>query len=95
MTASLVSVSWVLTQPSAGPPFHPAGQRPQAVCPVCVKDNGDATPRDLFSIRGFHEDEYDPSIPPVWFTTPPISLDGKGKEMEALRVCIGEACRSQ
>jgi hypothetical protein len=42
--------------------------------------------RDLYSIRGFHEDEHDPAIPPIWFTAPPMSLDGRTREMEALRV---------
>jgi hypothetical protein len=69
-----------------GPPFHTTGQRPKAPCPACVKEKGDSEPRDLFSIRGFNKDEYDPQIPPAWFTAPPIRLDGSGKEMEALRV---------
>ncbi|KAI4936729.1 uncharacterized protein J4E92_001453 [Alternaria infectoria] len=47
--------------------------------------DGDSEPRDLFSIRGFKKDEYDPNIPLAWFTAPPIRLDGSGKEMEALR----------
>lgn len=69
-----------------GPPFHAAGQRPKAKCPVCVKEKGGSEPQDLFSIRGFNKDEYDSQIPPAWFTAPPIRLDGSGKEMEALRV---------
>jgi len=69
-----------------GPPFHPAGKRPKAPCPVCIKEKKDTTERELYSIRGFHKDEYDPQIPPSWFTAPPIRLDGSGKEMEALRV---------
>ncbi|KAF2625490.1 hypothetical protein BU25DRAFT_396799 [Macroventuria anomochaeta] len=68
-----------------GPSFHPAGQKPRAPCPFCVKEKGDATVRDLYSIRGFYKDEYDPAIPPIWFTAPPMSLDGPTKEMEALR----------
>ncbi|KAG9190554.1 hypothetical protein G6011_08642 [Alternaria panax] len=68
-----------------GPPFHAAGQRPKAPCPVCIKVTGASEPRDLFSIRGFNKDEHDPQIPPAWFTAPPIRLDGSGKEMEALR----------
>jgi len=71
---------------TTGPPFHTAGQRPQSPCPVCIKEKGDSEPRDLFSIRGFKKDEYDPQIPLAWFTAPPIRLDGSGKEMEALRV---------
>ncbi|KAK1908447.1 hypothetical protein P3342_009296 [Pyrenophora teres f. teres] len=68
-----------------GPPFHPAGQQPKAPCPICIKEKSDSTERELYSIRGFHKDEYDPHIPPSWFTAPPIRLDGSGKEMEALR----------
>jgi hypothetical protein len=70
----------------AAPPFHPAEQRPKAPCPVCIKEKGDSEPRDLYSVRGFTKDEYDPQIPPTWFTAPPIRMDGSGKEMEALRV---------
>ncbi|KAI4616766.1 hypothetical protein J4E83_006346 [Alternaria metachromatica] len=65
--------------------FLATGQRPNAPCPVCIKEKGDSEPRDLFSIRGFKKDEYDPNIPLAWFTAPPIRLDGSGKEMEALR----------
>jgi hypothetical protein len=69
-----------------GPPFHPEKQRPKASCPVCIKEKGDSEPRELYSIRGFNKDQYDPQIPPSWFNAPPIRLDGNGKEMEALRV---------
>lgn len=75
-----------LTIIRTAPPFHPAGQKPRASCPFCVRDKGDHTVRDLYSIRGFHEDEHDPAIPPIWFTAPPMSLDGRTREMEALRV---------
>ncbi|KAH9881399.1 hypothetical protein IAQ61_000123 [Plenodomus lingam] len=68
-----------------GPPFHPAGQRPRAPCPVCIKEKADREVRELYSVRGFNKDEYDPQIPPSWFTAPPFRLDGNGKEMEALR----------
>ncbi|KAF2027821.1 hypothetical protein EK21DRAFT_25968, partial [Setomelanomma holmii] len=68
-----------------GPAFHPDGQRPKAPCPVCIKEKGDHEPRDLYSVRGFQESEYDPMIPDTWFKTPPIGFDSKGKEMEALR----------
>ncbi|KAF2127389.1 hypothetical protein P153DRAFT_321149 [Dothidotthia symphoricarpi CBS 119687] len=68
-----------------GPPFHPAGQRPQAPCPVCAKEKDDGEIRDLYSLRGLHKDECDPAIPAAWFVTPPIRLDGNGKEIEALR----------
>ncbi|KAF1926138.1 uncharacterized protein M421DRAFT_225688 [Didymella exigua CBS 183.55] len=68
-----------------GPPFHPAGQKPRASCPWCVQENGDATLRDLYSVRGFGKDEYDPQIPSIWFTAPPMKLDGSTKEIEALR----------
>ncbi|KAJ4344947.1 hypothetical protein N0V95_006060 [Ascochyta clinopodiicola] len=69
-----------------GPPFHPAGQKPKAPCPVCVKEQGDDTARELYSIRGFQKDEYDSAIPPIWFKAPPINLGGNNKEMEALRL---------
>ncbi|KAH9881183.1 hypothetical protein J1614_001678 [Plenodomus biglobosus] len=68
-----------------GPPFHPAGKRPKASCPVCTKEKADCQLRELYSVRGFNKDEHDPQIPPSWFTAPPIRLDGNGKEMEALR----------
>ncbi|ORY09134.1 hypothetical protein BCR34DRAFT_381973 [Clohesyomyces aquaticus] len=68
-----------------GPPFHPAGTRPRAACPVCAKEKGEDRLRELYSIRGFKEGEYDSAIPACWFTTPPIKLDAAGKEMEALR----------
>ncbi|OAG07325.1 uncharacterized protein CC84DRAFT_1143789 [Paraphaeosphaeria sporulosa] len=68
-----------------GPAFHQAGQQPQASCPLCVKENGDDTARQLFSVRGFGDDEHDPAIPSFWFKSPPIALEGKNKEMEALR----------
>lgn len=74
---------------ATAPAFHPAGQRPRAPCPVCVKDKGDSEPRDLYSVRGFKKDQHDPLIPPAWFTAPPIRLDGNSKEMEALRVRHG------
>ncbi|KAF3007807.1 hypothetical protein E8E13_010492 [Curvularia kusanoi] len=67
------------------PPFHPAGQKPQAPCPWCIINDGDHTVRDLYSIRGFHRDEYDPAIPSTWFTAPPASLDVHAKEREAVR----------
>ncbi|KAJ4994194.1 hypothetical protein SVAN01_00023 [Stagonosporopsis vannaccii] len=79
------------------PPFHPVGQKPKAPCPYCVKQVGDATVRDLYSIRGFHKDEYDPDIPPIWFRAPPMSLDGPSKEIEALRfqyLALARYCRT-
>jgi hypothetical protein len=71
---------------ATAPPFHPAGERPKAPCPVCIKEKDDSQPRDLYSIRGFNKEEHDPQIPPSWFTAPPIRLDGPGKDVEALRV---------
>lgn len=68
------------------PPFHPEGQRPSAPCPTCIKEKNDSTPRDLFSIRGFRKDEYDPVIPSTWFVSPP-NFDDVGKDIEALKVC--------
>ncbi|KAJ4378285.1 hypothetical protein N0V86_005985 [Didymella sp. IMI 355093] len=61
------------------------GQKPRALCPWCFKENGDATLRDLYSIRGFEDDEHDPQIPSTWFTAPPVNIDIRTKEMEALR----------
>ena len=71
-----------------GPAFFPAGHRPQAPCPVCVKEKGDKAEKQLFSLRGFNEGEHDPAIPRCWFKAPPMKLEGKDKEMEALRVCL-------
>lgn len=67
------------------PHFHPEGQRPSAPCPTCIKEKNDRTPRDLFSIRGFQKDDYDPVIPATWFVSPP-NFDDIGKDMEALKV---------
>ncbi|KAJ4294583.1 hypothetical protein N0V90_008274 [Kalmusia sp. IMI 367209] len=69
----------------SGPAFHKAGQQPQASCPVCIRENSDDTLRQLFSVRGFNKDEHDPAIPQFWFKAPPMKLEGKDKEMEALR----------
>lgn len=71
---------------ATAPPFHPSGSRPRAPCPVCSRDKGDKDPRELYSIRGFGKGEYDSAIPECWFVAPPIKLDSKGHEMEALRV---------
>lgn len=68
------------------PPFHPEGQRPSAPCPTCIKEKNDSSPRDLFSIRGFQKDEYDPVIPSTWFVSPP-NFNEIGKDIEALKVC--------
>jgi hypothetical protein len=68
------------------PPFHPEGQRPKAPCPTCLREKKDGDPRDLYSIRGFQKSEHDPMIPPAWFVAPPMSFEGNGKEIEALRV---------
>ncbi|KAH6639805.1 hypothetical protein C7974DRAFT_139167, partial [Boeremia exigua] len=79
-----------------GPPFHPAGQTPRAPCPYCVKKKGDSTPRDLYSVRGFGKDEYDPKISPIWFMTPPMSLRNETNEMEVLRfqyLALARYCR--
>jgi hypothetical protein len=67
--------------------------RPQASCPVCVKESGDDTARQLFSVRGFGEDDHDPAIPKYWFKAPPMTLEGKDKEMEALRVLLHKILR--
>ncbi|KAF1967625.1 hypothetical protein BU23DRAFT_542551 [Bimuria novae-zelandiae CBS 107.79] len=68
-----------------GPAFHQVGQQPQASCPVCLKEKGDDGAKQLFSLRGFNDDEHDPAIPKCWFKAPPMKLEGKDKEMEALR----------
>jgi hypothetical protein len=68
------------------PQFHPEGQRPKAACPTCVKQKNDNELRDLYSIRGFQKNEHDPMIPSAWFVAPPLSFEGDGKEVEALRV---------
>lgn len=70
----------------SGPAFHQAGQHPEAPCPVCAKEKGDNASKQLFSLRGFNEDQHDPAIPQSWFKAPPMKLEGKDKEMEALRV---------
>ncbi|KAF2018032.1 hypothetical protein BU24DRAFT_479362, partial [Aaosphaeria arxii CBS 175.79] len=67
------------------PNFHPAGTRPSAPCPVCSTEHDDHRPRELFSVRGFHQGEYDDAIPDCFFTVPPLELDKPGHDMEALR----------
>lgn len=52
---------------------------------MCIREKGDSQPRDLYSIRGFQKNEYDPMIPAAWFTTPPVSFEGNDKGTEALR----------
>ena len=74
---------------TTGPAFHQEGQQPQAPCPVCSREKGDKAPKQLFSLRGFNEGEHDPAIPRFWFKAPPMKLEGKDKEMEALRVRLG------
>lgn len=53
---------------------------------MCIREKKDDTSKDLYSIRGFRKDEYDPMIPAAWFNAPPITLDGNGGELEAFRV---------
>ena len=87
--ASTYELSWFgceLTTVDIGPAFHQAGRQPEAPCPVCAKEKGDNAPKQLFSLRGFNDDQHDPAIPPFWFKAPPMKLEGKDKEMEALRV---------
>ncbi|KAF2002576.1 hypothetical protein P154DRAFT_618338 [Amniculicola lignicola CBS 123094] len=69
----------------AGPAFFKKGDRPTAPCPVCIKEKGDAQPRELYSVRGFRKGQYDPVIPACWFDTPPMKLEVSSTEMEALR----------
>lgn len=71
---------------TVGPAFYQIGQHPQASCPVCAKEKGDDAAKQLFSLRGFNDGEHDPAIPRCWFKAPPMKLEGKDKEMEALRV---------
>jgi len=85
-SAMIILSAYVANRSRSGPAFHKEHQHPQAPCPVCVNEGAGDTPRQLFSVRGFKENEHDPAIPPLWFKAPPMKLDAKDKEMEALRV---------
>ncbi|KAI5201635.1 hypothetical protein E4T39_05084 [Aureobasidium subglaciale] len=67
------------------PPFHPAGQAPRAVCPVCVARQNNHALKQMFAIGGFSRGEYDPDIPHHFFQCPPVALDSKDGGMDALR----------
>ena len=69
-------------------PFHAKGDPPRAPCPKCLHDKGDDTPRELYSIRGLCEGEYDSTIPPEWMESPPMKLDSSIPGMDAVRVRI-------
>ncbi|KAK4982799.1 hypothetical protein LTR66_009093 [Elasticomyces elasticus] len=67
-----------------GAPFHPEHQSPRALCPWCAA-RGDRELKSLYSIRGYHEGEYDKVIPKDWFEAPPIKMDSSVPGMEGLR----------
>ncbi|KAF2142672.1 uncharacterized protein K452DRAFT_226719 [Aplosporella prunicola CBS 121167] len=68
-----------------GAPFHPEGARPEAACPVCVKEAHDDRPKPLYAVRGWKEGAYDEDIPEDLFVTPPVGLDGKSIKVQALQ----------
>jgi hypothetical protein len=67
-------------------PFHPQDQQPQAPCPKCIADKNDDSPKDLFSIQGLQEGQYDPTIPEMWMHCPAIKLDDSIPGIDAVRV---------
>lgn len=70
-----------------GAPFHRAGERPRATCPICSSEKNDLTERTLYKVQGCSKGLYDDQIPSSWFETPPIKLDGTAKGgLDALRV---------
>lgn len=69
-------------------PFHPAGDRPRAICPVCHADRNDNRKKKLYGVRGCLTGSYHPDIPKNFFETPPVSIENEGEEREALRVCL-------
>lgn len=73
--------------PFTAPPFHPAGQAPRAVCPVCVNRQDNRALKQIYAISGFAKGQYDSEIPHHFFQCPPVALDTKEGGMDALRVC--------
>lgn len=69
-----------------GPAFHQAGKRPSAPCPICIRDGVSTEARDLLSVRGFEEGQYDPALPKEWMSAPHPSLYTENPESESLRV---------
>ncbi|KAI4842552.1 hypothetical protein E4T44_07243 [Aureobasidium sp. EXF-8845] len=67
------------------PPFHPAGQAPRAVCPVCVNRQNNRALKQMYAISGFNKGQYDSEIPHHFFQCPPVALDTKDAGMDALR----------
>ncbi|KAI4842615.1 hypothetical protein E4T44_07207 [Aureobasidium sp. EXF-8845] len=67
------------------PPFHPAGQAPRAVCPVCVNRQNNHALKQMYAISGFTKGQYDSEVPHHFFQCPPVALDTKDAGMDALR----------
>ncbi|KAG9533788.1 hypothetical protein KCU93_g163, partial [Aureobasidium melanogenum] len=67
------------------PPFHPAGQAPRAVCPVCVNRQNNRALKQMYAVNGFSKGQHDSEIPQHFFQCPPVALDSKEGGMDALR----------
>ncbi|KAG9895538.1 hypothetical protein KCU98_g15936, partial [Aureobasidium melanogenum] len=67
------------------PPFHPAGQAPRAVCPVCVNRQNNRALKQMYAVNGFSKGQYDSEIPQHFFQCPPVALDSREGGMDALR----------
>ena len=55
-------------------------------CPRCVQEKGDASLKDMFSIRGLGDGEHDAIIPSEWRNCPPIRLSDGTPGMSAVSV---------